>query len=247
MDLSLFLASNPTSTISPEIILKTHREGSLTDKWCEPKHLCARRAAQEKRRRHKPMNRSYSLCIAATIMITSSLVASASPDSMIKSRTTTNSNGIVQYYPSAQMPSASGLQPQVIKPSVITPTMVNYPQLETQAQTTTMAMPVIVSGNDSTFQSQVLQSQDPVLVEFYATWCPHCQKMDSVLQNFSQQYRGNAKVVRIDIDKNPQVVARYKVGPVPAFFVFNHGNIVDSVVGETDVARLVAGMSKATM
>lgn len=111
------------------------------------------------------------------------------------------------------------------------------------------ALPVatVIDGTDGNFQ-QIAQGSTPMLLEFYATWCPHCSKMSTVMQSMAQQYNGKVKVVRVDIDKNPGLVKKFNVsGGVPHFFVLNNGKVVDSIVGETTASRLSAGLSKGFM
>lgn len=96
------------------------------------------------------------------------------------------------------------------------------------------------SVNDSSFQAEVLDQAQPVLVDFYTQNCPHCRNMAPVLGQLAQQYSGTLKVVKVDIMDNPVLANKYDIKGVPAFLLFDKGKPVETVVGETSKAKLLS-------
>ncbi|MCR5546950.1 MAG: thioredoxin [Lachnospiraceae bacterium] len=81
------------------------------------------------------------------------------------------------------------------------------------------------------FQEEVLNSKEPVLVDFYADWCMPCQMMGPVVEKLADQYEGSVKVGKININEQEEIAAKYHVMSIPYFAVFQNGQIVESVVG----------------
>ncbi len=97
----------------------------------------------------------------------------------------------------------------------------------------------------SQFQSEVLASTQPVLVEFYATWCAPCKMMAPVLDEVAQAVTGKAKVVKIDIDKAMDVANAYKVLSVPTLYLMSNGSVVGQWRGVQSKETLVEALTKA--
>jgi len=89
----------------------------------------------------------------------------------------------------------------------------------------------IVKINSKNFQENVLGSELPVVVDFYAEWCPPCFVLSEVLDRISREYRGKVKFVKLDIDENRELAGRYGVLSVPTLAFFREGELVDGVVG----------------
>jgi len=195
------------------------------------------------------MIRDKAFWLAASLLVASTLPGLAAPTQYFTTPERVKQSGSYFYPPLGPSQVQNGAAPAL--PSFDSSKIMQYSGSSTSGSAAvpvrSISGPAIVDGNEQNFENYVSQAQRPVLVEFYATWCGHCKKMDSVLQTFSQKYPGSARVVRVDIDKNPALVSKYSVGPVPAFFVFNKGTVVDKVVGETDVSRLSSGMNKGPM
>lgn len=89
----------------------------------------------------------------------------------------------------------------------------------------------IVNTTDATFESEVLNSDVPVLVDFWATWCGPCKALAPHVESLATDYDGRVKVVKMDIDNNPQTPARYGIRSIPTLLVFKGGEVVDQMVG----------------
>ncbi len=85
--------------------------------------------------------------------------------------------------------------------------------------------------NDTNFDAEVLGATEPVLVDFWAEWCPPCKAMDPVLDELSRELAGKVKIVKLDVDANPGITARFNVRSMPTLIVFKDGEPVDYKVG----------------
>ena len=85
--------------------------------------------------------------------------------------------------------------------------------------------------SDATFGSEVLNSKEPVLVDFWAEWCPPCKAMDPILDDLSVELAGRVKIVKLDVETNPSTVVTYNVRAMPTLIVFKDGAPVDMKVG----------------
>ncbi|MBL7862391.1 MAG: thioredoxin [Cyclobacteriaceae bacterium] len=84
--------------------------------------------------------------------------------------------------------------------------------------------------NDSNFDS-VINSEKPVLVDFWAEWCGPCKMIGPVVEELAGDYEGKAVVAKLNVDENPQVTARFGVRSIPTLLVFKNGQVVDKQVG----------------
>jgi len=84
---------------------------------------------------------------------------------------------------------------------------------------------------DATFQSEVLESDIPVVVDFWAVWCGPCRMVAPVLEELSDQYAGRVKIVKVDADANPQLTQDYNIVSIPTLNIYSGGELVASRVG----------------
>ena len=102
---------------------------------------------------------------------------------------------------------------------------------------------VINTTNDN-FQGDVLDSNVPVLVDFWATWCAPCKAIAPVLEDLAAECDGKAKVVKVDVTENQEIAARYGIRNIPALYLFKDGEVVDQVVGALPRSQLVNFVEK---
>jgi len=92
---------------------------------------------------------------------------------------------------------------------------------------------------DASFEQEVLKSEVPVFVDFWAPWCGPCQMMGPIIEELSSEYdKSKVKVVKLDVDKNQETAGRYKVMSIPTFLVFKDGEVVDKLVGGVQKEKL---------
>ena len=84
---------------------------------------------------------------------------------------------------------------------------------------------------DATFDAEVLNTDQPVLVDFWATWCGPCRTIAPTIEELSAEYDGKAKVVKLDVDNNPQTAMKYGIRSIPSLLFFKDGRPVDQMVG----------------
>ena len=97
----------------------------------------------------------------------------------------------------------------------------------------------IVHTTDSSFESDVLQSDVPALVDFWAAWCGPCKMIAPLLDELSTEYAGRVKVCKVDVDSNPETAAKFNVRGIPTLLVFKNGSVEATKVGALSKAQLV--------
>jgi thioredoxin 1 len=97
---------------------------------------------------------------------------------------------------------------------------------------------------DATFKEEVLDSELPVLVDFWAPWCGPCRMVAPVVEEIAQQYEGKVKVVKLNTDDNPQVASQYGIRSIPTLMIFKEGQRVDMVVGAIPKTTLANTLEK---
>lgn len=99
--------------------------------------------------------------------------------------------------------------------------------------------------SDATFQTEVLDSDKPVLVDLWAVWCGPCKAIGPHVEALGNELAGQLKVTKLDVDKNPRTVTTYNVRSIPTLLLFQNGEVVDKLVGAHPKARLEAFVRKA--
>jgi thioredoxin 1 len=105
-------------------------------------------------------------------------------------------------------------------------------------------MSTITKITDSTFEQEVLHSNLPVLVDFWAPWCAPCRIVAPVVDEIAEQYDGKVKVVKLDTDENPQIAVEYGIRSIPTLMIFKEGQKVDMVVGAVPKATLTNALEQ---
>ena len=100
-----------------------------------------------------------------------------------------------------------------------------------------------VAVTDSTFQTEVLSSSQPVLVDFWATWCGPCRMVAPIVEEIANENNGKLKVAKVDVDANPQTAQQFGVMSIPTLIVFKGGQPVERLVGYMPKAKLLQALS----
>ncbi len=88
-----------------------------------------------------------------------------------------------------------------------------------------------ITLTDENFQEEVLNSDVPVLVDFWAVWCGPCRVIAPVIEQLAEEFEGRAKVAKLDVDHNPQTAMAYGIRSIPTLLFFKDGQVVDQMIG----------------
>jgi thioredoxin 1 len=94
------------------------------------------------------------------------------------------------------------------------------------------------AATDNTFESEVLKSNEPVLVDFWAEWCGPCKMLSPIVDELSNELKGRVKVVKVNIDENPHTPTKYGVRGIPTLMLFKGGSLAATKVGAMPKAQL---------
>jgi thioredoxin 1 len=108
-----------------------------------------------------------------------------------------------------------------------------------------MASEKVVHVTDATFEQEVLKSDKPVLIDFWAPWCAPCRAIAPAIDELASEYDGRLKVVKINVDDNPQTPARYGVRGIPNLIIVKGGQVKEQIVGAVPKNALVRAVDGA--
>ena len=108
-----------------------------------------------------------------------------------------------------------------------------------------MASDKVIELSDDGFEKDVLQSDVPVLVDFWASWCAPCKAIAPVIDALADQFDGKVKIAKLNVDENPATPGQYGVRGIPTLILFKDGNVVDQVVGAVPKNQLEGLLNKA--
>jgi thioredoxin 1 len=107
-----------------------------------------------------------------------------------------------------------------------------------------MASSDVVTLQDGTFEQEVLKSDTPVLVDFWATWCGPCKAIAPAVDDLAKEFKGKLKVAKLDVDQHQQVPQKYGIRSIPTLLVFKGGRVVDTIIGQVPKSKLVDAVMK---
>ncbi len=107
-----------------------------------------------------------------------------------------------------------------------------------------MASTDVLILEDRTFDAEVLKSDIPVLVDFWAVWCGPCKAIAPTVDELAKEYKGKLKVAKLDIDNHQQVPQKYGIRSIPTLLLFKGGQVVDTIIGAVPRSKIVESVKK---
>ncbi len=108
-----------------------------------------------------------------------------------------------------------------------------------------MASEKIVNVTDATFEAEVLKSDKPTLIDFWASWCAPCKAIAPIVDELAAEYEGKVKVTKMNVDENPMTPSKFGVRGIPTLILFKGGQVVEQKVGAVPKAQLADMLKKA--
>jgi len=103
----------------------------------------------------------------------------------------------------------------------------------------------ITEVGDNNFEAEVIKSDLPVLVDFWAPWCGPCKSIAPVIEEIASEYEGRLKVAKLNVDDHPATASRFGVRGIPNLLILKSGTVKDQIVGAVPKSRLVSAIEKA--
>ena len=98
---------------------------------------------------------------------------------------------------------------------------------------------MVAPVSDKSFQADVLQSKEPVLVDFWAEWCGPCRAVAPVLEEVAGELKGKLKIVKLNVAENPETAAKYGIQSIPTLMIFKNGEMASRQIGAAPKAKIV--------
>jgi len=108
-----------------------------------------------------------------------------------------------------------------------------------------MASADVTHISDASFDQEVIKSSVPVLIDFWAPWCGPCKAIAPIIDELAKDYAGKLKVVKLNVDDNPETAARYGVRGIPNLLIIKNGQVKDQIVGAVPKGHLVKAVDNA--
>lgn len=102
----------------------------------------------------------------------------------------------------------------------------------------------LIHLNESNFDEEILKSEKPALVDFWAPWCGPCKMIGPIIADLAEEYRGRVKVTKLNVDDNPNKAAAYGIKSIPTLILFKDGKALDTLVGLVSKDRLIEFVNK---
>ncbi len=96
-----------------------------------------------------------------------------------------------------------------------------------------------VEITDANFQQEVIKSETPVLIDFWAAWCGPCKMIGPIVEEIANEYKGKLKVGKVDVDNNPEISMQFGIRSIPTLMVFKGGKVVEQIIGAVPKKNLM--------
>lgn len=102
----------------------------------------------------------------------------------------------------------------------------------------------VLAVTDDTFDAEVLKSDLPTLVDFWASWCGPCRAIGPVVEELAEEYSGKVKVAKLNVDESPKTPGQYGIRAIPTLIMFKNGEVVDQITGAVSKSHIESALQK---